>query len=88
LADFERLNDYYNGCRHFGKTTEGEGHRRVDELTYEVTAECFDTGLRIWRSLLEAYGRDPQSDLAELDIDNERHLSDVFYTPDPEFPDE
>jgi len=70
VVRFERFNYFYNGCRHFGKTTTGRGYKSVDELTFTVARECYEFGLEIWSIVIGVYGRQPDSDLEGFDIEN------------------
>jgi hypothetical protein len=52
---FRRFNYFYNGCRHFGKTTDDERYQRIDDLTFSVTRDCYEFGLEVWRTVIEVY---------------------------------
>ena len=67
-ADFERFNYFYNGCRHFGLTTNGSGYDRIDQLTLPVAEECYGLGLDIWQAVMSVFRQDPKSDLSEFDL--------------------
>jgi hypothetical protein len=67
-TDFERFNYFYNGCRHFGLTTDGSGYNRIDQLTLPVAEECYGRGLDIWQAVISVFRQDPKSDLAEFDL--------------------
>ena len=77
-TEFARFQYFYDGCRHFGKSTSGIGHRRVDDLTFGAARECFDVGNRIWRAVLEVFGKVPGSDFADLDLDEESPEGEIF----------
>lgn len=68
LERFERFVRLYDGCRHFGLSTSGVGHERVKELTFDATTECFEIGLDVWAAVLSVFGKQPGSDLGELDV--------------------
>ena len=68
--EFETFNYFYNGCRHFGRTTSGKGHHRVNELTFSVAKNCFEFGLKVWRTVVQVYQQDGESDLEEF-VDEE-----------------
>lgn len=63
---FERFNYFYNGCRHFGRTTGSKGYERIDELTVAVAQECYQFGLEVWRTVIAVYRAEEGSDLNEL----------------------
>lgn len=67
---FERFNDLYNGCRHFGKTTTGTGYLRVDQLTYQVAKECFEFGMEVWQTVINVYRNEEDSDLDDFDLND------------------
>jgi hypothetical protein len=67
-ADFERFNYFYNGCRHFGRTTNGSGYSKIDQLTLPVAEECYSLGLDLWLAVISVFRQDPKSDLAEFDL--------------------
>jgi hypothetical protein len=67
LKRFARFTYFYDGCRHFGISESGIGHRRVDELTFEATKECWDIGMEVWLQVLEVFEREAGSDLAQFD---------------------
>lgn len=71
---FERFNYFYNGCRHFGKTTTGRGYRSVDELSFAVAQECYEFGLEVWSVVIEVFRGKRDSDLDEFDIE---HIDEV-----------
>ena len=67
-TDFERFNYFYNGCRHFGLSTNGTGYSRVDQLTLPVAKECYTLGLDLWRAVISAFKQDPRNDLSAFDL--------------------
>jgi len=67
-ADFVRFNYFYNGCRHFGLSTNGSGYYRVDQLTFPVAEQCYSFGLDLWRTVISVFKQDPQNDLSAFDL--------------------
>lgn len=78
LSDYDKFNKFYNGCRHFGQTTTGGGYSRVDELTYDVTTECYAFGLEVWKAVIGVYRGEQGADLDDFNMDE---LSDVDNEP-------
>ncbi len=70
VVRFERFNYFYNGCRHFGKTTTGRGYRSVDELTFTVVRECYEFGLEIWSIVIGVFRSQRDSDLEDFNLEN------------------
>jgi hypothetical protein len=68
--EYERFNYFYNGCRHFGLTTNGDAYDRIDQLTYEVSRECFEFGLTVWRKVISVMKQIDENDLDEFDVDS------------------
>ena len=68
-SQFERFNYFYNGCRHFGLTTGRHGYDRVDQLTMPVARECYEFGCEIWKIVIGAFRKDPESDLADFNLE-------------------
>ena len=66
---FERFNYFYNGCRHFGKTTTGKGYKRIEEVTFPVARECYEFGLTVWRTVIGVYRDEVGNELDDLDVD-------------------
>ena len=66
---FKQFNYFYNGCRHFGKTTGGAGYTRIDELTFPVAKECFEFGMEVWKTVIGVHRKEDESKLDELDLD-------------------
>lgn len=66
---FEKFNGFYNGCRHFGKTTGDKGYQRIDDLTFSVARECYEFGLEVWRTVIEVYRR--KGDISLDDFEEE-----------------
>lgn len=64
--EFKRFNYFCNGCRHFGRTTSGRGYQPVNELTFQVAKECYEFGLKVWRTIIRVYDSEEESDLAEF----------------------
>jgi len=64
--EFKRFNYFYNGCRHFGRTTSGKGYRGIDELTFQTAKECYEFGLKVWRTVIRVYDREEEADLEEF----------------------
>ena len=67
--EFDDFNYFYNGCRHFGKTTGGKGYHRIDQLTYAVTKDCYEFGVKVWRTIIGVYKDEEGSDLEEFGIE-------------------
>lgn len=68
ITKFGRFNYFYNGCRHFGLTTSGNGYSRIDQLTIPVARECYKFGLDLWQAVISVFREDPASDLDEFDL--------------------
>ena len=66
---FQRFNYFYNGCRHFGRTTTGAGYNRIDQLSFDVAQECFIFGLEVWKIVIGVYRQQENSCLDEFDIE-------------------
>lgn len=65
---FKKFNYFYNGCRHFGKTTGGgNGYKCIDELTFKIALECYNFGLEVWQTIINTYRGENGSDLDELE---------------------
>lgn len=69
-TQFERFNHFYNGCRHFGLTTTGSGYNRVDQVTFASARDCFEFGMKVWRTVIDVYRGQEGSDLEEFAIDD------------------
>ena len=65
---FRRFNYFYNGCRHFGRTTGTHGYDRVDQLSYPVARECYEFGLEVWQTVVRVFRKEPGADLEELNL--------------------
>ena len=68
-TEFDEFNYFYNGCRHFGKTTGGKGYDRIDQLTFSVAKECYEFGLKVWRTVIGVYREEEENELEEFEMD-------------------
>jgi hypothetical protein len=68
--EFKRFNYFYNGCRHFGRTTSGKGYQRINELTFQMAKEWYEFGLKVWRTIIRVYDQEEESKLGEF-VDEE-----------------
>jgi hypothetical protein len=66
-ARFARFNGFYNGCRHFGTTTTGSGYEGVDDLTFVETEQCYEFGLEVWRTVVEVWQKEKDSQLRDFE---------------------
>ena len=67
--EFAQFNYFYNGCRHFGKTTGGEGYQKIDQMTYQVAKDCYEFGIKVWRIVINVYRQEKGTDLEEFNLD-------------------
>lgn len=69
-VDFKRFIDRYDQCRHFGLTDDGVRHDEVSQVTFDETKWIYEFGLKVWDIVVDAYRRDPASQLDEFDIED------------------
>ena len=67
---FEEFVFYYDGCRHFGKTSGNISYKKIDQLTFQKAKECYEFGLKIWKIVIDVFRSEPSNELDELDLDN------------------
>ncbi len=58
----------YDHCRHFGLTIDGDRHLEVFKLSLENTRSIYDFGLFVWNIVIDAFRRDADSELNDLDL--------------------
>jgi hypothetical protein len=64
---FDDFIDFYDGCRHFGQTSDGSSHARIDDLSFDETKKCFDFGILIWTTVVGVFRGQNGNDLEEFD---------------------
>ena len=67
---FKEFIDAYDHCRHFGLTDGNVRHFQVNEVTFDKTRKLFEFGLFVWETVISIYRREPNNDLADLDLEN------------------
>src|SRR5690606_14820625 len=82
IPRFNRFVDYYDAIRHFGVSDDDSKYALILQLDYETTRECFDTGIEIWRQVVQAYSRTPGSRLDDFRPEVHPPDEDEFYFDD------
>ena len=78
VDQFKKFNNTYNGIRHFGATSrQGEGHKRVNDLTFALADELFEIGVRVWYAVVGVHA-DSESDLNSFVIDGLGELANRY----------
>lgn len=87
VADFERFVGFYDAIRHFGVTPGGSKHRKLDDLSFAVAREGFNTCEHVWRAVLRIHQREFGADLDDLDFDFDSERA-FYEEDDPNAPSE
>jgi hypothetical protein len=78
---FDRLVDFYDAIRHFGRSDDDAKYAKVLALDFDTTRECFETGVEVWKQVISAYGDQLGSDLKDLDPSVHPPHDDEYYLP-------
>ena len=65
---FKEFIDTYDHCRHFGLTNDESRHWQVSQVTLNRTRDLYEFGLSVWDIVIGVFRRDPQNELAALDL--------------------
>jgi hypothetical protein len=67
---FRDFIDAYDGCRHFGITSDQRRYAEVSQLTYQRADELFRFALKVWEMVIAIYRKDRSNELEDLDLAN------------------
>ncbi|RUW59556.1 hypothetical protein [Mesorhizobium sp. M7A.F.Ca.US.008.03.1.1] len=67
--EFEKFIDTYDACRHFGVSSDGLGHAKLEPLDFEATRRWYEVAYRIWLAVIKALRADPQNFIEEIDVE-------------------
>lgn len=74
--EFEQFIDAYNACRHFGVSSGGTGHSRLEQLDFDATRGWYELTLRIWVAVMKALRvADPCNVIEDVNVASLKALS-------------